>query len=79
MTSTSADQGPRRIAHRIAGDLEFDYQTLLVPDDADQVFVTLVPRAGTATSDRLRLLASWCPELPTLSGGDDHPPGSVNG
>lgn len=56
-----AGMGAKRVAHVVAGHLEFDYQTLLVPDDPDQLLVTLVPRAGTGTSDRLRLLASWGP------------------
>ena len=51
-------QGPKRVAHRIAGELAFDYQTLVLPDDSEQLLVTLVPD-GASTEERLRMLASW--------------------
>ncbi len=57
-------QGPKRVAHPVAGELEFEYQTLLPPDDPDQFLVTLVPGVASATSERLRLLASWGPATP---------------
>lgn len=63
-------RGPKRVAHPVAGDLEFDYQTLLPPDDPDQFLVTLVPRAGSATTERLRLLASWGPTIPEAVEAD---------
>lgn len=67
-------QGAKRVSHRIAGELDFDYQTLMVPDDPDQLLVTLVPRPGTATPERLRLLANWGPPVQEPTDGDaPHP------
>lgn len=46
-------RGARRVAHRIAGELRFLYQTLMPSHEADQLLVTLTvePGSGRATTD----------------------------
>lgn len=56
--------GAKLMRHPLVGDLDFGYETLAPPGDAEQTLViyTVVPDSPTAQS--LRLLASWNAPLP---------------
>jgi transcriptional regulator with XRE-family HTH domain len=55
--------GPKRVDHPIVGHLEFAYQTLLVPEDPDQLLVTLVPEPSSSTQKRLLMLERGRPAV----------------
>ena len=56
--------GRKQIRHPIVGDLELHYETLELPDAADQVLVTYTAEAGSPSETSLRLLASWAASEP---------------
>ncbi|MEW2513831.1 helix-turn-helix transcriptional regulator [Streptomyces sp. NPDC046870] len=66
--------GTKRLHHPLVGDLELAYETLVLPGDADQCLVTYTPAAGSASQERLQLLASWqastTPPLNTYNNAD---------
>jgi transcriptional regulator with XRE-family HTH domain len=51
--------GVKRINHPVAGELEVGYETLALPGDPDQVLVAYTAPPGSATAERLAVLASW--------------------
>ncbi|MCX5196077.1 helix-turn-helix transcriptional regulator [Streptomyces sp. NBC_00249] len=51
--------GVKRMVHDLAGELEFGYETLALPGDPDQLLVAYTVVPGSATAERLALLASW--------------------
>ena len=51
--------GTVRLHHRTVGDLELDFETLALPDDADQSLRIYTAKPGSASQDALRLLSSW--------------------
>jgi hypothetical protein len=51
--------GPKVIDHPVAGRLEFTYEALASTQDLDQILIAYTFTAGSATDERLRLLASW--------------------
>ncbi|MFE9426609.1 helix-turn-helix transcriptional regulator [Kitasatospora sp. NPDC006697] len=51
--------GSKRLDHPVAGELEFAYETLQLPGDRDQLLVTYTVEPGSASDQRLALLASW--------------------
>ncbi|MFE4264329.1 helix-turn-helix transcriptional regulator [Streptomyces sp. NPDC056883] len=51
--------GTKRLVHDVAGQLEFGYETLALPGDPDQLLVAYTVVPGSATAERLALLASW--------------------
>ncbi|TVT52692.1 helix-turn-helix domain-containing protein [Amycolatopsis rhizosphaerae] len=56
--------GRKLVRHPFAGDLEFRYETFASPGDSDQLLVAYTVAAGSASEERLRLLASWqAPEI----------------
>lgn len=56
--------GRKRIRHPIVGELGLQYETLELPDAADQVLVTYTAEAGSASETSLALLASWAASEP---------------
>ncbi len=48
-----------RLHHRTVGDLELDFETLVLPDDADQSLRIYSTKPGSPSHDGLRLLSSW--------------------
>jgi transcriptional regulator with XRE-family HTH domain len=51
--------GTKRMRHPIVGELEIHYEALNLPADPDQSLFIYTTRAGTASHDAMRLLASW--------------------
>ncbi|WP_329581168.1 helix-turn-helix transcriptional regulator [Kitasatospora sp. NBC_01250] len=51
--------GTKLVRHPLVGDLELGYETLALPGDPDQTLVGYTAQAGSATAQRLALLASW--------------------
>lgn len=51
--------GVKRLVHPVAGELEFGYEALALPGDPDQLLVAYTVVPGSATAERLALLASW--------------------
>ena len=51
--------GTKTLHHPVVGDLRLDWDTLTCAADPDQQLITWTAEAGTATHDRLRILASW--------------------
>nr|WP_246019337.1 helix-turn-helix transcriptional regulator [Saccharothrix australiensis] len=51
--------GTKLIRHPVVGDLDVDYEMLLLPGDPDLQLAVYTAASGSATEERLRLLASW--------------------
>ena len=51
--------GVKRITHPLVGELTLSFETLALPDDADQHLVTYHAEPGSPAADGLRLLGSW--------------------
>jgi transcriptional regulator with XRE-family HTH domain len=51
--------GRKLFHHPLVGDLELDYETLVLPDAPDQLLVTYTAASGSASETSLDLLASW--------------------
>ncbi|GLV85205.1 hypothetical protein Slala03_48940 [Streptomyces lavendulae subsp. lavendulae] len=49
--------GVKRMVHAVGGELEFGYETLALPGDPDQLLVAYTAVPGSATAERLALLA----------------------
>ncbi|HKE70357.1 MAG TPA: helix-turn-helix transcriptional regulator [Nocardioidaceae bacterium] len=56
--------GRKLIRHPIVGELELYYETLELPDAADQVLVTYTAEVGSPSETSLALLASWAESEP---------------
>jgi transcriptional regulator with XRE-family HTH domain len=56
--------GRKLIRHPIVGEMELYYETLELPDAADQVLVTYTAEVGSASETSLALLASWAESEP---------------
>lgn len=64
--------GTKRFRHPIVGDLELDWQGLVLPGDEDQtIFIYFAP-PGSPAADKLALLASWtAPEAAAEDTSED--------
>lgn len=51
--------GTKQIRHPLAGELTLSYETLRLPDDAEQSLVIYHAEPGSPSAEALRLLASW--------------------
>jgi transcriptional regulator with XRE-family HTH domain len=51
--------GTVRLHNPTVGDLALDFETLALPDDADQTLRIYSAKPGSASQDALRLLSSW--------------------
>ena len=51
--------GRKLVDHPVVGRLDLRYETLALPGDPDQVLVAYLAEPGSATAERLALLASW--------------------
>jgi len=51
--------GTKQIRHPLVGELTLAYETLRLPDDAEQSLVIYHAEPGSASAEALRLLASW--------------------
>jgi transcriptional regulator with XRE-family HTH domain len=56
---TTRPAGRVRLHHRMVGDLELDFETLILPADGDQSLRVYSTKAGSPSHDGLRLLSSW--------------------
>jgi transcriptional regulator with XRE-family HTH domain len=51
--------GSKRLRHPVVGELTVDYETFMMPGDADQTLFIFTTEAGTASRDAMNLLISW--------------------
>lgn len=51
--------GVKRMVHPVVGPMDFGYETLALPGDADLAVVVYTAAPGSASEERLRMLASW--------------------
>jgi transcriptional regulator with XRE-family HTH domain len=51
--------GVKRMVHPVVGPMDFGYETLVLPGDADLAVVVYTAAPGSASEERLRMLASW--------------------
>ncbi|MEV6235364.1 helix-turn-helix transcriptional regulator [Lentzea sp. NPDC051838] len=51
--------GTMRLSHPLVGDLSLRYETLVLPDDAEQALTVYHATPGSSSAEALRLLASW--------------------
>ncbi len=56
--------GRKVLRHPLVGEIVVDYESLRLPDDADQVLVTCTVKANSPSEANLRLLAAWTAEAP---------------
>jgi hypothetical protein len=56
---TTRTSGTARLHHPVVGDLDLDFETLAIPDDADQTLRVYSAKPGSASDDAIRLLSSW--------------------
>lgn len=64
---TARSAGTVRLCHPTVGDLELEFENLVLPDDPDQSIRVYSSRPGSRSGDALRLLGSWG-EDPAVSG-----------
>jgi transcriptional regulator with XRE-family HTH domain len=53
--------GPKTVHHDLVGDLELQYQSLLLPQDPDQYVVIYTALSGSPTAEKLAVLSNWNP------------------
>lgn len=58
-TVARRSSGTLRLHHGVVGDLELDFEQLLLPDDPEQSVRTFTARNGSPSQDALKLLSSW--------------------
>lgn len=51
--------GAKRLRHPVVGELTLDYETFMLPGDADQTVFVFTTVAGSPARDALNLLLSW--------------------
>ncbi len=51
--------GRKLMNHDLVGELEVEWQTFALPGGTGQQLLTYIPVAGSATADKLAVLASW--------------------
>lgn len=59
--------GPKRINHPVVGELDLRYETLTLPAEPDQLLVSYLAEPGSATEEKLSLLASWTADQPVVN------------
>ncbi|MCT2594634.1 helix-turn-helix transcriptional regulator [Streptomyces sp. N2-109] len=66
--------GTKELRHPLVGRLELSFEVLKLPGDQSQELVAYHAAPGSASSEALRLLASWAAEMPAPDGGDGPEP-----
>jgi transcriptional regulator with XRE-family HTH domain len=56
--------GRKLMNHDLVGELEVEWQMFALPGDIGQHLLTYIPVAGSATADKLAVLASWTASPP---------------
>ncbi|WP_197375054.1 helix-turn-helix domain-containing protein [Mycolicibacterium baixiangningiae] len=51
--------GSKRLSHPVVGEFTVDYETFMMPGDADQTLFLFTTGAGTASREAMNLLISW--------------------
>ncbi|MCA1218536.1 helix-turn-helix transcriptional regulator [Streptomyces sp. 8L] len=51
--------GSKRLSHPLVGEMELSYESLKLPDDAEQTLLLFHAEPGSKSAESLRLLASW--------------------
>ena len=59
--------GRKVMNHDLVGELEVEWQTFALPGDVGQHLLTYIPVPGSATADKLAVLASWTASSPRSS------------
>ncbi|KOX24227.1 helix-turn-helix transcriptional regulator [Nocardiopsis sp. NRRL B-16309] len=67
--------GVKRLLHPLVGELTLSFETLVLPDDADQYLVTYHAEPGSSSADGLRLLGSWGADAAHLDVPESRPEG----
>jgi hypothetical protein len=58
--------GTKRFRHPVVGELTLAYEELAVTAEPGQVLMIYTAEPGSASAERLRLLASWAAEHPAI-------------
>lgn len=66
--------GVKRMRHPLVGELTLAYETLYLPDDAEQVLCIYHAEPGSPSAEALSLLASWCMETAQAPTSEGAPP-----
>ncbi|SFE87976.1 Helix-turn-helix domain-containing protein [Actinacidiphila alni] len=61
--------GVKRLVHPVVGRMDFGYETLALPGDPEQTIVVYTAPPGSASEERLRMLASWTAKSTAGVGG----------
>lgn len=61
--------GTKRFRHPVVGELTLAYEELAVTAEPGQVLMIYSAEPGSASAERLRLLASWAAEHPAAVPG----------
>ncbi|PRY40762.1 helix-turn-helix transcriptional regulator [Umezawaea tangerina] len=59
--------GRKLVNHDLVGELQVEWQTFMLPGEVGQHLLTYVPVPGSATADKLAVLASWAASSPEPS------------
>jgi len=57
----SAHPRTKTVRHDLVGDLELQYQSLLLPQEPDQYVVIYTALPGSPTAEKLAVLSNWNP------------------
>ncbi|MFJ2399036.1 helix-turn-helix transcriptional regulator [Streptomyces sp. NPDC087843] len=66
--------GTQRLLHPVVGELTLSYETLTLPADPDQSVVLYTTEPGSASTETLRLLASWTTPTDTYEASPSQAP-----
>jgi len=66
--------GTKRLRHRLVGDLEIEWQGLVLPGEEDQKIYVYFAAPGSPAAEKLALLASWNAPAPEAGPGSPHSP-----
>jgi transcriptional regulator with XRE-family HTH domain len=70
--------GPKTLHHGLVGDLEVQYQSLILPQEPDQYVVVYTALPGSPTAEKLAVLSNWNPvraDHQDEQSADEHLPG----
>ena len=57
----SHTHGPKTVHHDLVGDLDLQYQSLLLPQHPGQYVVVYTALRGSPTAEKLAVLSNWNP------------------
>jgi hypothetical protein len=65
--------GTKRFRHEVVGDLELEWQGLVLPGDEDQTIYVYFAVPGSPAAEKLALLASWNAPSPSPANTTTRP------